>query len=49
MKIKVLLLFSAFLISVSAIANNEDVWGPTGHRATGKIAENHLTKKLKGK
>lgn len=49
MKIKVLLLFSAFLISVSAIANNEDVWGPTGHRATGKIAENHLTKKAKRK
>ena len=49
MKVKVLLLFSAFLISVSAIANNEDVWGPTGHRATGKIAENHLTKRAKRK
>ena len=24
-------------------------WGPTGHRATGKIAENHLTKKAKKK
>ncbi|KAB1154548.1 S1/P1 nuclease [Tenacibaculum aiptasiae] len=47
MKVKVLLLFSAFFISVSAIANNEDVWGPTGHRATGKIAENHLTKRAK--
>ncbi|WP_420552682.1 S1/P1 nuclease [Tenacibaculum aiptasiae] len=47
MKVKVLLLFSAFFISVSAIANNEDVWGPTGHRATGEIAENHLTKRAK--
>lgn len=49
MKIKVLLLFSAFFISVSSIANNDDVWGPTGHRATGKIAENHLTKSAKKK
>ncbi|WP_064965826.1 S1/P1 nuclease [Tenacibaculum ovolyticum] len=47
MKNKVLLLFCAFLISVSSIANNDDVWGPTGHRATGKIAENNLTKKAK--
>lgn len=28
---------------------NEDIWGPTGHRATGKIAENHLTKRAKRK
>ncbi|WBX73105.1 S1/P1 nuclease [Tenacibaculum pacificus] len=47
MKTKVLLLFCAFLISASTIANNEDFWGPTGHRATGKIAENNLTKKAK--
>ncbi|MBE7689659.1 S1/P1 nuclease [Tenacibaculum piscium] len=48
---KILVLFSAFLISVSAIANNEhfgeDFWGPTGHRATGEIAQNNLTKKAK--
>jgi len=49
MKIKVLLLFCVFLISASSIANNDDVWGATGHRATGKIAENHLTKKAKRK
>lgn len=47
MKIKVLLLFFAFLISASSIANNEDFWGQTGHRATGKIAENNLTKTAK--
>lgn len=29
------------------MANNEEIWGPTGHRATGKIAENNLTKKAK--
>ena len=47
MKIKVLVLFCVFLISASAIANNEDFWGATGHRATGEIAENNLTKKAK--
>ena len=49
MKIKVLLLLSVFFISVSAIANNDDVWGANGHRATGKIAEKHLTKCAKRK
>lgn len=49
MKTKFLIVFAAFLVSVSSIANNEDVWGPTGHRATGKIAEKHLTKKAKKK
>ncbi len=49
MKIKVLLLLSVFFISVSSIANNDDVWGPTGHRATGKIAEKNLTKSAKKK
>ncbi len=49
MKIKVLILFCVLLTSVSSIANNDDVWGATGHRATGKIAENHLTKAAKRK
>ncbi|CAL2101403.1 S1/P1 nuclease [Tenacibaculum sp. 190130A14a] len=35
-------------LSVNLLANN-DTWGPTGHRATGKIAEKHLTKKAKRK
>ncbi|MCG8795237.1 S1/P1 nuclease [Tenacibaculum finnmarkense] len=47
MKLKVLVLFCVFLISTSAIANNEDFWGQTGHRATGEIAQNNLTKKAK--
>ncbi len=50
MKIKVLLLFCAFLVSASSIANNDDdFWGATGHRATGKIAEYNLTKSAKRK
>lgn len=41
----------AFLLSFATIfsSNDEDVWGATGHRATGKIAENHLTKRAKRK
>jgi hypothetical protein len=35
--------FCFFLITNYAFTSPE--WGPTGHRATGKIAENHLTKK----
>lgn len=44
-------LLVAFLFSfVTTFANNVvPVWGPTGHRATGKIAENHLTKRAKRK
>lgn len=42
---KVLLL--SFL-TINMVANN-DIWGPTGHRATGKIAEKHLTKRAKRK
>ncbi|WBX70612.1 S1/P1 nuclease [Tenacibaculum retecalamus] len=49
MKTKLLLLCCIFFISVSSIANNEDLWGQTGHRATGKIAENNLTKSAKKK
>ncbi len=48
MKIKVLYILSFLLISSTAFAT-EDIWGPTGHRATGKIAEMHLTKKAKRK
>lgn len=33
----------------STIFSNNDIWGPTGHRATGKIAEKHLTKRAKRK
>ena len=48
MKIKVLYILSFLLISSTTFAT-EDIWGPTGHRATGKIAEMHLTKKAKRK
>jgi len=37
------LTFCFFLVTNSAYTSPE--WGPTGHRATGKIAENHLTNK----
>ncbi|WP_435263910.1 S1/P1 nuclease [Tenacibaculum sp. nBUS_03] len=43
-----LLLLFSFLMSFSAFSN-DDIWGPTGHRATGKIAENHLTNRAKRK
>jgi hypothetical protein len=46
MKSKVLFFLSVLLITASATAN-DDFWGETGHRATGKIAEQHLTKKAK--
>ncbi|TDQ23914.1 S1/P1 nuclease [Tenacibaculum caenipelagi] len=49
MRTKLLLLVSILFISVSFAANNEDIWGSTGHRATGKIAEKHLTKRAKKK
>lgn len=38
-----LLVFSQAMFSMT------DTWGPTGHRATGKIAEKHLTRKAKRK
>lgn len=47
MKTKFLVLVTSLFISVTTFANDIDVWGPTGHRATGKIAEKHLTKKAK--
>ncbi|MBT8385117.1 MAG: S1/P1 nuclease [Bacteroidia bacterium] len=33
------------LLLLAELANATPEWGPTGHRATGKIAENHLSKK----
>ena len=49
MKTKMLLVFFAFFISLSIIANNDDFWGQTGHRATGKIAEAYLKKNVRKK
>jgi len=48
MKIKFTAIFIGLLISSITFATNP-VWGPTGHRATGKVAENHLTKRAKKK
>jgi hypothetical protein len=46
MNLKIILLLPFFLLTKST---SEDVffWGQNGHRVTGKIAENHLTKKAK--
>lgn len=46
MKTYVLVLVSFLFVSTATFAN-DDIWGPTGHRVTGKIAEKHLTKKAK--
>ncbi len=48
MKVKILVVLTGLLISSITFATNP-VWGPTGHRTTGKIAENHLTKRAKKK
>jgi len=48
MKIKFTAILIGLLASSIAFATNP-VWGPTGHRATGKVAENHLTKRAKKK
>lgn len=37
------------LFGVLFLSALEDVWGPTGHRVTGKIAEKHLTRRAKRK
>ncbi|GEQ86861.1 endonuclease [Patiriisocius marinistellae] len=39
-----LLLFSALIISFNTVIANND-WGRTGHRVTGKVAAEHLSKK----
>ena len=47
-KLKLLLLLPFFLITNNT--HDEDYfWGQNGHRVTGKIAENHLSKKAKRK
>ena len=48
MKIKLLFLISFFFIS-NSYTETAFFWGQNGHRATGKIAENHLTKRAKRK
>ncbi|MDY0781075.1 S1/P1 nuclease [Tenacibaculum sp. IB213877] len=48
MKIKNILFILLLSLSVSAFSNT-DIWGPTGHRTTGKIAEKHLKNKAKRK
>lgn len=47
-EISLLVIFLLSIVTVFA-NNNIPVWGPTGHRATGKIAENYLTRKAKRK
>ena len=44
MKTSIICLTFCFLFATN-YAYTSPEWGPTGHRATGKIAENHLTKK----
>lgn len=48
MKIKFTAILIGLFISSIGFATNS-IWGPTGHRTTGKIAENHLTKRAKKK
>ena len=48
MKTKVLILLSVFFISATPVEKTA-IWGPTGHRTTGKIAEKHLTNRAKRK
>lgn len=45
---KIYILVTAFLFSSFSFASEND-WGRTGHRATGEVAEQHLTKKAKQK
>jgi len=40
---QILFSLTVFFISISSV----HAWGPTGHRVTGQIAEQHLTKKAK--
>ncbi|CAM1374205.1 S1/P1 nuclease [Tenacibaculum xiamenense] len=42
-----LIVIFSFILSTESFSN--DVWGPTGHRATGEIAEKYLTRKAKKK
>lgn len=36
-----------FFISIGGLQANEVIWGKTGHRTTGHIAQNHLNRKAK--
>ena len=47
MKVTLTFIFATFLF-LQSTANTLD-WGKTGHRATGAIAEKHLTKKARKK
>lgn len=46
MNFKILLLLPAFIV-MSSPSDNAVFWGKNGHRATGKIAEEHLSRKTK--
>ncbi|NVJ87925.1 MAG: S1/P1 nuclease [Flavobacteriaceae bacterium] len=48
MKFKLLLIIP-FLLFASPTHEEVDFWGQNGHRVTGKIAENHLSRKTKRK
>ena len=48
MKLKLFLLIAAFFFGKPAMEETV-FWGQNGHRATGKIAENHLNKRAKKK
>lgn len=48
MKFKASFLVIAFLITTTSF-KPASIWGPTGHRTTGKIAEQHLKKRVKRK
>ena len=48
MKIKLFLVVS-FLFFSNISENKSMFWGKNGHRATGEIAEKHLTKRAKKK
>jgi len=48
MKASLLTILLGLLYTTVTLASNP-VWGPTGHRTTGKIAEKHLSKRAKKK
>lgn len=48
MRIKIVAVIAIILVS-QAVYSITDTWGPTGHRATGKIAEKHLSRRAKKK
>ncbi|MFY7670167.1 S1/P1 nuclease [Tenacibaculum sp. MEBiC06402] len=48
MRIKIFAIVALIMASQS-IYSITDTWGPTGHRATGKIAEKHLSRRAKKK